>query len=162
MSSGGGEQEVFKRLDLRVKEVIRANPLTIAIGATVMQAAKAMEKRDESCVFVKSRGEIVGIITERDIARRVVAKGVSPKTKLKGIMTSPIIVVSPDTKIEEALNIMAKNKVRRLPVMGTGQALAGVVTVADIAKALADKAGYTSELITTMTKENPPPIGVYG
>ena len=141
---------------------MRASPLTVSDDATVMQAAKAMETQDSSCVFVKSKGGIVGIVTERDIARRVVARGVSQKTKVKGIMTSPIIVVSPDAKIEEALNIMAKNKVRRLPVVDTSQGLTGIVGVADIAKALAEKAGYTSSLITTMTKENPPPSGVYG
>lgn len=163
MSLGGSEEEVLKKLDLRVKEVMRASPLTVPADATVRQAAKAMEKQDSSCVFVKSKGEIVGIVTERDIARRVVAKGVSPeKTKVRGIMTSPIIVVSPDAKIEEALNIMAKNRVRRLPVVDTGQGLAGIVGVGDIAKALAEKAGYSSSLITTMTKESPPRSGVYG
>ena len=163
MSLGGDEQEILRKLDLRVKEVMRASPLTVPAGATVQQAAKAMEKQDSSCVFVRSKGEIVGIVTERDIARRVVAKGASPaKTKVRGIMTAPIIVVSSDVKIEEALNIMAKNKIRRLPVVDTGQGLTGMVGVADIAKALAEKAGYTSSLITTMTKESTPPSGVYG
>ena len=163
MSGDGDETEVLKKLDLAVKEVMRASPLTVPAAASVLQAAKAMEEEDASCVFVQSKGEIVGIVTERDIARRVVAKGLSPaKTQVKGIMTSPIIVVSTDTKIEDALGIMSKNRVRRLPVMDASKALAGVVGVADIAKALAEKAGYTSSLITAMTKESVPPSGVYG
>ena len=163
MSGDGDETEVLKKLDLTVKEVMRASPLTVPAAASVLQAAKAMEEEDSSCVFVQSKGEIVGIVTERDIARRVVAKGLSPaKTRVKGIMTTPIIVVSTDTKIEDALGIMSKNRVRRLPVMDASKALAGVVGVADIAKALAEKAGYTSSLITAMTKESVPPSGVYG
>ena len=142
---------------------MRASPLTVSAAASVLQAAKAMEEEDASCVFVQSKGEIVGIVTERDIARRVVARGLSPaKTRVKGVMTTPVIVVSTDTKIEEALGIMSKNRVRRLPVMDASRALAGVVGVADIAKALAEKAGYTSSLITAMTKESLPPSGVYG
>ena len=161
--SEGGEAEVLKKLDLRVKEVMRASPLTVPDSATVLQTAKAMEKQDSSCAFVQSKGEIVGIVTERDIARRVVARGLSPaKTKVRGVMTVPIIAVSAETKIEDALGVMSKNKVRRLPVLDGSKAMTGMVGVADIAKALADKAGYTSSLITAMTKETAPPTGVYG
>jgi predicted transcriptional regulator len=92
----------------------------------------------------------------------VVANGADPdKTMVNSIMTSPIIVVSPDAKIEEALKVMTANKVRRLPVTDEKAGLTGVVAVSDIARALAEKAGYTSSLITAMTKESTPPSGVY-
>jgi CBS domain-containing protein len=162
MSSGGSEEEILKKLDLQVKEIMRATPLTVSQDATVLDAAKAMEKNDSSCVFVESKGKIVGIVTERDIARRVVAKGASPsKTEVAGVMTSPIIAISPEAKIEEALDVMSKNRVRRLPVVDVKAGLTGIVAVADIARALAEKAGYTSSLITAMTKESVPPSGVY-
>ncbi len=139
------------------------NPLTIPADATVVRAAKLMEKQDSSCVFVESKGKILGIITERDITRRVVGKGASPeKTKVKSVMTSPIIATPPDTSIEDALKAMTANKVRRLPVVDEKAGLVGLVRVADIAKALAEKAGYTTSLITAMTKETLPPSGVYG
>jgi CBS domain-containing protein len=163
MLLGSSEEEILRKLDLRVKEIMRASPLTVPADATVLQAAKAMEKQDTSCIFAQSKGKIVGIITERDIARRVVAKGAAPaKTRVSAIMTSPIIAVSPDAKIEEALSVMSKNKVRRLPVVDEKTGMTGIVAVADIARALAEKAGYTSSLITAMTKENIPPSGVYG
>ena len=162
MSKSASEEELLKQLDLRVKDVMQASPLTVPADATVLQAAKAMEEQDSSVVFAQSKGEVVGIITERDIARRAVAKGAAPdKTLVKSIMTSPIIVISSDAKIEEALNVMATKKVRRLPVVDEGSGLTGMVTVADIARALAEKAGYTSSLITAMTKESTPPKGVY-
>ena len=163
MSSGDNEEEILRKLDLKVREIMRPNPLTIPVDATVMQAAKAMEKQDSSCVFVESKGKILGIITERDITRRVVGKGVSPeKTKAKSVMTSPIVATPPDASIEEALKVMTTNKVRRLPVVDEKAGLVGLVRVADIAKALAEKAGYTTSLITAMTKETLPPSGVYG
>ena len=163
MLSSGGDEDVLKRLDLRVKEIMRPNPPTIPASATVLQAAKEMEKQDSSYVFVKSKRGIVGVVTERDITRRVVGKGVSPAaTKVETIMTSPMIVVSPEVKVEEALNIMASKGVRMLPVMDEKAGLAGLVSVSDIAKALAEKSGYTSSLITAMSKENPPRSGIYG
>jgi CBS domain-containing protein len=162
-SVGDIEREVLRKLDLRVKEIMSANPLTIPADITVVDAARAMEKQDSSCALIESNGEIVGMITERDITRRVVAKGASPeKTKVASVMTSRIIVTSPDTDIEEALRVMTANKVRRLPVVDEKAGLVGLVRVADIAKALSEKAGYSTSLIMAMTKEIPPRSGVYG
>ena len=163
MSSGDTEEETLRKMDLKVREIMSPNPLTIPADATVMKAAKAMEKHDSSCVFAKSKGKIVGIITERDITWRVVGKGASPKTtKVKSVMTSRIVVTSPDASIEEALKVMTTNKVRRLPVVDEKGDLVGLVGTADVAKALAEKAGYSTSLISGMTKETPPPSGVYG
>ena len=163
MLPSGGEEDVQKKLDLRVMEIMRPNPPTIPANATVLQTAKVMEKQDSSYVFVKSKKGIVGVVTERDITRRVVGKGASPaRTKVEAVMTSPMIVVSPEAKVEEALNVMASNRVRLLPVMDEKAGLAGLVSVSDIAKALAEKSGYTSSLIAAMTKESPPRSGVYG
>lgn len=163
MLPSGGEEEVMKKLDLRVKRIMRPNPPTIPASATVLQAARVMEKQDSSYIFVKSKKGIVGVVTERDITRRVVGKRAPPaKTKVGAVMTSPMIVVSPEAKVEDALNVMSSNKVRMLPVMDNRAALAGLVSVSDIAKALAEKSGYTSSLITAMTKESPPRSGIYG
>lgn len=157
------EEEVLKKLDLTVKEIMRPSPLTVPAGATVMQVANTMEKQDSSCAFIESKGKIIGIVTERDLARRVVGRGASPsKVKVESVMTSPMVATSPDAKIEDALKMMLTNKVRRLPVVDEKTGLADLVSVADIAKALAERAGYTSLLITAMTKESVPPSGVYG
>jgi CBS domain-containing protein len=162
-SIGDIEREILRKLDLRVKEIMSPNPLTIAADTTVVDAARAMEKGDSSCALIEANGVIVGMITERDITRRVVAKGASPeKTKVMSVMTSRIVVTSPDTDIEEALKIMTANKVRRLPVVDEKAGLVGLVRVADIAKALSEKAGYSTSLIMAMTKEIPPRSGVYG
>ncbi len=161
-SPGDKEQEIVTKLDLKVKEIMSPNPLTISVGATVVQAARAMEKNDSSCVFAKSKGKIVGIITERDITRRVVGKGASPqKTNVSSVMTTRIVVTPPGASIEEALKVMTASKVRRLPVVDDKGDLVGLVRVADIAKALAEKSGYSTSLIAAMTKETQAPSGVY-
>ena len=161
-SPADNEKEILKKLDLRVKEIMSPNPLTIPADATVADAAKAMEKQDSTCALIESKGEIVGMITDRDMTRRVVAKGVPPeKTKVTSVMTSRIVVTSPDAGIEEALKVMTDNKVRRLPVVDGKAGLVGLVRVADIAKALSEKAGYSTSLIMAMTKEIPPRSGVY-
>lgn len=163
MSSDDDVAETLRKLDLTVKEIMRSGPLTIDADATVMQAAQAMEKQGASCVLVESKGKVVGIVTEHDMAVRVVGKGGSPRSvKVESIMTSPILATSPETKIEDALKTMLTNKVRRLPVVDPNTGVAGLVTVADIANALSEKAGYTSSLIAAMTKESPPRSGVYG
>jgi len=161
-SVGDIERETLRKLDLRVKAIMIPNPLTIPADTTVADAARALEKQDSSCALIENKGEIVGMITERDVLRRVVAKGISPeKTKVGSVMTSRIIVTSPDTDIEEALKVMTANKVRRLPVVDAKAGLLGLVRVADIAKALSEKAGYSTSLIMAMTKETPPRSGVY-
>ena len=109
------EEEALGKLDLRVKQVMTQNPLTANAESTLDVAAKGMENCDCGCCLVESAGKIVGITTERDIVRRVAAKGSSvTRTKVSSVMTSPVIVIHPEATVEEALQVMAKNKVRRL------------------------------------------------
>ena len=155
------EEVALKKFDLKVKEIMEPGPVTIPDQATITQAASVMKKQDSSCVLVESKGKIVGVLTEQDITRRVAAKGSPPgKTRVKSAMTSPIVVIPPEARIEEALRVMITNKVRRLPVVDE-KGLAGLVSVVDIAKALAEKAGYTTSLIQAMAKESLPPSGIY-
>jgi CBS domain-containing protein len=145
-SPGDSEREILRKLDLKVKEIMSPDPLTIQADATVVEAAKAMEKQDSSYALVQADGEIVGMITERDIARRVVAKEASPeKTRVKSVMTSRIVVTSPDAGIEEALKVMTANKVRRLPVVDQKAGLVELL-VQQILKAPISEDSYQRQL----------------
>jgi len=156
-----GEVDGLEKLDLRVKQVMTRNPLTVDAESTVDVAASGMESCGCGCCLVESRGKIVGIITERDIVRRVSARMSSPKrVKVKSIMTSKLIAIHPDATVEQALQTMAENKIRRLPVVDR-KGLVGVVSIVDIAKALAEKSGYTSSLINAIARQSPPPEGLY-
>ena len=155
------ETQTLEKLDLRVGQIMTPNPLTIDLNSDVEKAARGMEKCDCGCCLVESRGKIVGIITERDIVRRVAAKGSSlRKTKVKSMMSTPIVVVAPDATIEEALKAMADNKIKRLAVVDD-KGLRGIISITDIAKALAEKTGYTSSLLNALARESRPPEGLY-
>jgi CBS domain-containing protein len=78
------------------------------------------------------------------------------RTKIKNIMSSPLIVVAPDISVEEAARVMAKHKVRRLPVVGTG-GLAGLITVTDIARYLAEQPADPQSLLKAMARSSRSP-----
>ncbi|MEM3122130.1 MAG: CBS domain-containing protein, partial [Candidatus Pacearchaeota archaeon] len=93
-----------------VKEVV-----TINANANVREAAKIMNNHEIGCLIVSSRGKAVGIITERDILKRVVAEAKDPeKTKVRDIMSKPLIVVEPEMDLEEAAKLMFKMKIKKL------------------------------------------------
>jgi CBS domain-containing protein len=144
---------------LLVKDIMVKNPLTVYLERTVREAALAMERSAVGCVLVTmdDRGQkVVGILTERDLVRRVLTKeGDMTGTRLSSIMSSPLIVISSDATIEEAARIMERNGVRRLPVLDRG-GLVGVVTVDDLAKALAKQLEYSDAVFNAMARVSAP------
>jgi CBS domain-containing protein len=141
-------------VNLRVKDVMAKEPVMVESERTVKETAQAMDRSGHGCLLVTSRGKIVGIITERDLVRRALAKGGAMiRTKVKNIMSSPLIVVDPDVSVEEAARVMAKNKVRRLPVVGSG-GLAGLITITDIAKYLAEQSENAPSFYKAMARSS--------
>jgi len=154
-------EEALGKLDVKVKDIMTKSPLTVDAKSTIDVAARGMENCGCGCCLVESKGKIVGIITERDIVRRLAARGSQiKKTTVRSVMTSPIVVIDPESTVEQALRIMAENKIRRLPVV-SDEGLVGIVTIADIAKALAEKSGYTDSLLNALARQSPAPKGVY-
>ena len=144
---------------LLVKDIMVKNPLTMHSERTVREAALAMERSAVGCVLVTKddrEQKIVGIVTERDLVRRVLTKeGDMSGTRVKSIMSSPLIVIVSDATIEQAARIMERNGVRRLPVVDpTG--LVGVVTVDDLAKALAKQLEYSDAVFNAMARVTAP------
>ncbi|MEM4281659.1 MAG: CBS domain-containing protein [Candidatus Caldarchaeum sp.] len=121
-----------------VKEIMADNVVTVSADDSVYAAARLMaEKGVGSCVVVKDE-KPVGIVTERDVVRKVVAVGLSPKrTRVERIMSSPLIVVGENTSIADAAAIMAGHRVRRLVVVRDDR-LAGVVSVTDLVRAVGE------------------------
>jgi CBS domain-containing protein len=155
------EDRSVETFDLRVKDVMTPSPLSLEANAKIEEAARGMERCDCGCCLVESKGKVVGIVTERDIVRRVAAKGSSLKTtRVSAIMSSPIVVVSPEATVEDALKTMANNKIKRLAVVDE-KGLVGVVSITDIAKALAKKSGRANLLIDAIAKQSRAPEGVY-
>jgi len=91
---------------------------TIASNLTIQDAARAMVESKVDSILVFEKNKIIGIVTEKDIFRDVVAKGLDPtKTTLKAVTKSPIISINKNAPVREALDIMKKNDIRRLVVM---------------------------------------------
>ena len=120
--------------DIMIKKVI-----TIERDKTAQDAAKLMAEHSIGSLVIISDGNLVGIVTERDLVRKVCAKDVaSSKVYLNDVMSSPVIWAEPDVPIETAVQRMFNNKIRRLPILENGK-LVGIVTVSDLAKHLRTK-----------------------
>ncbi|MCS7137299.1 MAG: CBS domain-containing protein [Candidatus Caldarchaeum sp.] len=123
-----------------VKDIMTEEVVTVTPETSVYAVARIMAEEEVGSVVVVVGEKPVGIITERDLVRKVLAVGKPPrKTSVVQIMSSPVVVVGENTSIEEAISIMARNRIRRLLVV-SGEKLVGIVSVTDIVKALGAEA----------------------
>ena len=118
--------------DLLVKEAMRTKILTCSPSDTVKKVAKSMRKNKVGSSIVISKRKPIGIITESDILGKVVAEGRDAnKVKVEEVMSTPLITIDPYVTIEDAMKIMSKHNIRRLPVVEKGK-LTGIVTEKDL------------------------------
>lgn len=105
-----------------VRNFVKTDPLSIEADSTVLDAAKAMRERGVGNILISIGGEYVGIVTERDILNRIAADNILPSSVVvRKIMTSPMISVTADTPLAEAMRLMAKHKIRTLYVTDEGR-----------------------------------------
>jgi CBS domain-containing protein len=154
------EAVVSKIGRLLVKEIMVQDPLTVDSERTVREAALAMDRSGIGCVLVTTRQDgkekAIGIVTERDLVRKVLTlEGHVSDLRVKDIMSSPLIVVDPNATIEEAAKVMEHNRVRRLPVVDEN-GLIGIVTVSDLAKALAKELEYSDAVLNALARVRAP------
>lgn len=118
-----------------IKDLMTTNPTTCPTSATVVEVARVMKQEDVGSVPVVEGDQLVGMVTDRDIVIRVIADGRDVEsTSVSDVVSSDVVTVDPDTSIDQALDLMSENQVRRLPVVEGGQ-LVGIVAVADVARA---------------------------
>ncbi len=118
---------------IMTRDIVTANS-----RRTVFEAAVTMTERRVGCLIVISGDHPVGIITERNVLRRVVAAGLDPKAvTVAEIMSKPLVTTSPDTTVRDAARMMVKQGVRRLPVV-EDERLVGILTSTDLAKYLSE------------------------
>jgi CBS domain-containing protein len=135
-----------------VRDAMTENPRSIGTSATVVEAARLMREQHIGSLPITDGEQLVGMITDRDITTRVVAEAADLGTTSVGEVSSgDLISVEPDNELDEALNLMARHQVRRLPVVEGGR-LVGIVAQADIALTLRQDVQKIGELVEAISE----------
>jgi len=125
--------EIGLRPRMLVKDVMSNPVITVDENASINHVAELMDKHELGCIIVTGKdGKPIGIITERDLVTRILAKNIKPESvRAKDVMTSPLITIEPDETINEAARKMNRLNIRRLGVTYKGQ-LVGLISSKDI------------------------------
>ena len=116
-----------------IREVMTENPTCVEASATLAEAAELMAKEDIGDVLVVENGELKGIVTDRDIVVKGIAKGSAPDdTSVREVATTELTTIGPDDSVEDALKAVKENDVRRLPVVEDNKPV-GIVSLGDLA-----------------------------
>jgi CBS domain-containing protein len=131
-----------------VRQILKAKGdgiWTIGPRATVFEALRLMADKKVGALVVVENGLVIGILSERDYARKVVLEGKSSKdTPVSEIMTERVIGVTPATTVQECMALMTEMHIRHLPVMERGQ-LMGVISIGDVVKSIMSEQEYLIE-----------------
>lgn len=126
----------------QVLKVKGSSVLSIQPDATVYEALKLMAEKNVGALLVLEAGKLVGIISERDYARKVILKGKSSlNTPVREIMTDRVMFVRPAQTVEECMALMTEKHIRHLPVL-VGDQVAGIVSIGDLVKASLDEKDF--------------------
>jgi CBS domain-containing protein len=137
----------------RVEDVMAKNVVTVNREATVKDAASQMARRKCSCLVVLQGGIAVGIVTERDLVRKILAEAVDPsRVLISDVMTTPLVTIEVGSTIAEAGERMSEYLIRRLVVVDKSGALVGLITAGDIARLLARKNDYSDSALNAIAR----------
>jgi CBS domain-containing protein len=134
----------------RVQQLMTSDPCSIDVDKSVAYAAKMMRDENVGLAPIVEGDRLVGTVTDRDIVVRVIAEGKNPEsTMVREVASTDLVTVEPQQDLDEALKLMAKHQVRRLPVVERGR-LVGVVAQADVARQADDS--KTGELVEQISR----------
>jgi CBS domain-containing protein len=133
-----------------VQQLMTSDPCSIDVDKSVTYAAKMMRDENVGLAPIVEGDQLVGTVTDRDIVVRVIAEGKNPEsTMVREIASTNLVTVEPQHDLDQALKLMAKHQVRRLPVV-EGRRLVGVVAQADVARQADDS--RTGELVEKISQ----------
>ncbi|WP_039917840.1 CBS domain-containing protein [Cellvibrio mixtus] len=128
---------------MKIKDIMTRNVETLSPEKTIGEAASVMARVDSGAILVNEGDRLVGIITDRDIAIRAVAEGLSHETPISQVMTEKIRYCFDDEDIQHVAENMADIQIRRLPVLNRDKRLVGIVSLGNIASCRSQKASAT-------------------
>ncbi len=130
-----------------IRDIMTKKVITVDVGMDAVDISKKMMEKDVSCVIVVKSDKPVGIVSERDIVRKLVSTDAkSSSMTAKDLMTAPIVTVSEDTSLLDTTKKMAKKKIRRLPVMSQDK-MVGIVSETDIISVSSEMGRIRAEII---------------
>ena len=136
----------------KISELMTQRPRAVTARTTVREAARLMDEEDVGSLPVVDEGErLIGIVTDRDVAVRVVARGLDSDTTTVGdVATRDVAALTPEHDLDDALRVMAKEQVRRLPIVIRENQLVGMLAQADVAHLGKEKS--TGELVEAISQ----------
>lgn len=119
----------------RIRELMTVRPRTVKIGDSIVEAAKLMRGEDSGIAPIVDGGRLVGVLTDRDIAVRIVAEGRDPtRTQVEEIASTDVVTIDPEQDLDDALQLMTQHHLRRLPVVEEDGTLIGIVDRRDVTR----------------------------
>ena len=134
---------------MRTSDAIRRSAVGIRPDQTLREAAEIMEQAGVGSLVVVDDGRLVGIVTDRDLVRRGLAKGLDPTARVDGLMSAPVTTVAADADLHDVFAVFRAHAVRRVPVVRDGTVV-GVLSVDDL---LIDVAADLADLARPVTAE---------
>ena len=116
-----------------VSNIMKRNVISIDSSMTVKDAAKMMSDAGVGCIIVMEKNSTVGILTERDFVRKIIAQEKSLSTQVKDVMSSPLITINPDESVWELAQLMKVKRIHKVPVVDKGK-LIGIATSTDLTR----------------------------
>ncbi len=141
--------------EMKCSEVMTPDPSCCLATDTVFEAAQLMKSEDVGPIPILNDREakkLIGIVTDRDLALKVVAEGLDPKqTKIEEIMTTGVQTCGPDDDVSNVLELMEEHHIRRIPIVDDKDRLVGIIAQADVATRI-DQADKTHEVVEEISK----------
>jgi len=135
----------------KISDLMSPNPYAIDADKAVAHAARMMTDEDVGLAPIVEGEKLIGMLTDRDIAIKVAAEGKDPQSTMVREIASPrLITIDPDQNIDEAMRLMAKHQVRRLPIVEEDGRLVGMLAQADVAQAGHDS--LTGEVVQKISQ----------
>lgn len=133
---------------MQVKQVMSKAPETLSYDASIRQAALRMKELDTGFVPIAKDDRLIGVVTDRDLALRVLADGISPDDQINAVETQEVLYCMEDDDVRDVLRNMQEQQVQRLIVLDNSQDkdLVGVVSIADIADHSDEESGLADEV----------------